>query len=268
MVKFKCKITDLEDICSLVAMKGKSIDGHPYRAILDCVFNIVGDKLKIGALDLQRTFAVSVEYPVEILEEGQIPIVDIENFEKFLSRFNSSDEVEISTVENRVVIKRESPKKTAKFPLAAYDSIGSKDAPVLEKISWKDEYPSLGDKTLFDTVITVNAEQIADIYKDGDVINQRMIPFTLTGQTISVSVKDDTLGEFETEVIPKKVDTISKKELSTSAMYGNGFDNIFSSLSGEVKIYAINNTKTFPLIVTKTTDRYNVLTILAPYAQS
>ena len=268
MTKFKCKVTDLENLCNLVSCKGKNIEGKEYSAILDCVVNAIGGKLIVQAMDMQRTFGVKVEQNATVETEGQISIGDLGAFSKFLSRFLPTDEVTIYDETNRIVISRESPKKTAKFPLAAYESISSKDAIMFDKLvfSPSTNYPVMG-KANFNLSILVNAEFVKSMFEDGDLIKQRYIPIKVSGNKLSVSVKDDTLGEFETEIVPDAIDSdpehVGKKEMS--AMFGNGFDNIFSNLSGKVSVYLIDEVDASPLIVKQENSQFKFLAMLAPY---
>ncbi len=268
MTKFKCKITDLENLCNLVSCKGKNIEGKEYRAILDCVINAIGGKLIVKAMDMQRTFAVKVEQDAVVEEEGQLSVGDLESFTKFLSRFLPTDEVTVSNETNRIVISRESPKKIARFPLAAFESINSKDATALDKISFSTAgYPTMG-KSNFSLSLIANAESIKSVFEDGNLIQQRYIPLKVKDGKLSVSVKDDTLGEFESEI---NLDSIANDpELpalkETNATFGNGFDNIFSNLSGKVTIYLIDGVTIGPIIVKQETEHYKFFALLAPYA--
>ena len=130
-MKIKCKISDLQTIVKLVSLKGKDMEGKESAAVEDCILTAAGGKITVSVMDVQGTFGVKLDYKlIDIQEEGSMPIGDIEMFIKFLQRFSSSDVITMYTSENRIVIERENPKKTAKLPLVSEESIVAKAASI------------------------------------------------------------------------------------------------------------------------------------------
>lgn len=261
-MKFKCKISDLETICRLAKAKGKNIDGRDYVAIPDVLINAFSpNKLSIKAMDIQGTFALSIDYKVdEVSEEGQLPIGDIENFEQFLTRFVPTDEIFVSTTQNKIVIERVEPKKVSRIPMGRIEDILSRNAVPLDKLQRTDKGFDSG-KLNYNLSMIVDAEKIKGIIEDGNVVKQRILPWRIDGNKLYISIGSETSGEFEVEVTFES-GTFGK----TSTAFGNGIDNIFANLSGKVKIFLPDNVEISPLIVEQVTDKFNYLAILAPYA--
>lgn len=260
-MKFKCKISDLETICKLVKAKGKNIDGKDYVAIPDVLINVLKPQtLSLKAMDIQGTFAVSIDYKIdEVSEEGQLPIGDIENFEQFLSRFVPTDEIFVSTTQNKIIIERMDPKKISRIPMGRLEDIWSRNAPPLDKLKRTDIGFDSG-KLNYNLSMIVDAEKIKDIIEDGNVVKQRILPWRIDGNKLFISIGSETSGEFEVEVTFES-GTFGK----TSTAFGNGIDNIFANLSGKVKIFLPDNVEITPLIVEQVSDKFTYLAILAPY---
>lgn len=265
MVKFKCKISDLENICKLVSLKGKNPLGKEYRSITDMLLSIIKDKIEILAMDTLRTIALRLTYNVQVIEEGQIPIGDIELFEKFLSRFKPDDDVTLSLVGNKILIERESPKKTAKMPAAAFESIMSKDnliVPKLEKTpnGWR------GGKTYhYSLKMEFDARQMADIIEDGEVVHQRIYPWKVANKKVFVSIGSEPYGEIATELNLDSIESeLPESKLEAETAFAAGIDNLFGNLDGKITVYLAEG-MLCPMIVEKNTDNYSFFAILVPY---
>ena len=266
-MKLKCKISDLQTLCQLTSLKGKSIEGKECRALLDCLIDVSNKKLTVKAMDIQGTFALKFEYfNIEILEDGPLPIGDLEKFESFLSRFNSSDEITLSTFENKIVIERVLPHKIARIPLADVQSLNSKEAPILDKLKYTESGFPQTDKTHFNLSMIINAEEIKSIFDDGNVVKQRVLPWTISDEKLHVSIGSQEYGEFESEIGITDISNDATKPCphKTKTTFGTGLDNIFSNLSGKVKIYLPDESELSPLIVEQQCDNYRFFAILAP----
>jgi len=271
-MKIKCRIFDLETLCKLVSLKGKNIDGKDYRAILDCLIDAkYTNKLRVQAMDIQGTFAIHLDYNVDIVEqEGPLAIRDIEEFEGFLQRFNPDDLVTLYTDGNKIVIERDSPKKTARIPLADIASIASKEAPPIEKLEFSQYGYPKSSKVHYNLSMVINAEAITNIFEDGNVIKQRILPWKIKDNKLSVSIGSEQQGSFETEVALEELQNDPEKpgQKQTMTAFGNGLHNIFSNLTGKVKIYLMDeSTEVHPLAVSQDTAKYKFFALLAPYAE-
>jgi hypothetical protein len=271
MTKFKCKISDLETISRLVSSKGKNIEGKEYQAITDCLIEASEGKLTVKVMDIQRTFAVGLEYKnIDVSEAGQLPIGDLSNFTTFLQRFEPQDEVTVYTVENKIFIERESPKKVGKLPLVAVEALSSHPAPPLNDLKRSvNGFPATGKMPL-DLEISIEAETFSSIFEDGNAIKERILPIKVEDDKLKISIGSEVYGSFETELIPEsvRVDSLESPAVAakTQSSFGNGLDNIFSNLQGKIKIYMGNNTDMTPLCVQQDTDKFKYIALLAPYA--
>jgi hypothetical protein len=254
-----------------VSLKGKNIQGKDYRAILDCLATVDQGKLIIQAMDIQGTFAVKLEYQLDKLspiEAGTLPIGDIEHFEEFLARFETSNDVTVSIEGNKIVIERTLPHKIARIPMADISTITSKETPALTKLQFSQYgFPTAG-KTSLNLSITIDAESIKNIFEDGNVIKQRILPWKVDNNQLRVSIGSEQFGEFETEVALEDLQSDPEKPglKHTQAAFGNGLDNIFANLSGKVKIFLADEVENGIMVVTQETDKYKFLAMLAPHA--
>ena len=268
-MKIKCRISDLETICRLVSSKGKNIYGKDYRAIMDCLLTASRtNKLAVQAMDIQGTFAIKLEYSIDIVdEEGPLPIGDLEKFNEFLQRFNPEDLVTVFTEGNKIVIQRDAPKKTAKLPLADASAIASKDVPPLEKLEFSQYgYPKTS-KMHYNLSMIIDADAIKNIFEDGNVIKERILPWKIKDSKLCVSIGSEQFGSFETEVPLEALQNDPEKpgQKTTATAFGNGLDNIFSNLSGKVKIFLADEVDICPLVVSQDTPKYKFFALLAPY---
>jgi hypothetical protein len=251
-----------------VSLQGRNIDGKSYRAILDCLVNAT-DYLTVKAMDLQGSFAIHLLYNIpQIIEQGQLPIGDIEKFESFLGRFDINDEVTVSTQGNKIVIERESPKKIARIPMAAHESILSKNAIIIDKLTWSDLHFPITGKTHYNLAATIKAEDVTSLFDDGNVLKQRILPWRIDNNILYMKIGTETAGEFETEIQLedlKRDESIHSVSPRTSTAFGNGLDNIFSNLSGKVTIFLQAEVEICPLVVKQESEKYNFLALLAPY---
>lgn len=278
MTQIKCKIQDLEEICKLAGLKGKDPRGKEYTALPDflmsCEEKMGGiSYIKIKAVDNKGAIALHLVYKnLTIIEPGLIPIGDVETFQKYLSRFNSSDEVTVSTTENRIVLTRQSPKKVAYIPKASVEALTTHKG--AEKIlrtfkfdAETDGYPR-SSKTYLDLRLTLNADDIKSVVDDGEVVQQRIYPWKVEGNKLSIKVGSEQLGQIETDINLLKIEPQETSPASTKTSYAYGLDNIFSNISSEIKIYLANKAGEMgcPLYLEKETDKYNLTIILAPAA--
>lgn len=275
MTKMSCKISVLEEICRLASLKGKNPQGKEYVAIPDFLLSVSNDKMVcVKAVDSKGAIAVDLAYKgINVLTPGVIPIGDVEKFVKYLSRFNSSDEVTVETTENRIILERKEPYKKATIPMASVDSISSnKNAEQILSNFQKTETGFFkSKKTNLNIRLTLNADDIKSVIDDGEVVGQRIYPWQLAGNLLFIKVGSEQLGEIET-AIPiikrdrdyKPVEGEEDPGYYTKTSFAYGVDNIFGNLSGEIQIYLANNAEVCPLILTKETDTYKLKILLAP----
>ncbi len=268
MTKFKCKVNDLQKICKLVSLSGRSeATGKEYRAILD-VNIIAEDKtLKIDAIDTLKHLCIKLVYNIdEVSEVGNLPVGDIELFERFLERFNPDDSVDVSTFENKILIARENPKKTAKMLAANFESILSKDVPFLKTLSTSKTGFLETEKLKPNLKLVFDSEAMQGVIEDGEVVKQRVYPLTLKDGKLTVKVGSETYGEIETEI---KLHSLESNPENPGAQlletaFSSGFDNLFGNFYGKVTLYLVDG-KPAPLIFEQKSDKFVFAAALAPY---
>ena len=246
------------------ALQGRNeINGKIYRAVRDMVITAKQGFVEVSAMDVLKHIAFNLNYKVETIEEGPLPVGDIETLEKFLERFSPSDTVEVSTFENKIIIERASPYKKASLPAASLEAIASKDNPVMAKLKQKpDGFYELG-KSSYNLKFTLNVEDIQRIIEDGDLVQQRVYPWHIKDKTLFVSVGSTTYGQIETAVPLEGVTPEQCPEVKTA--FSAGIDNLFGSLAGKVSLQLAAEFS--PLIVEQSTDKYGYLAVLVPYKE-
>jgi len=278
MTKLSCKISDLEEICRLISLKGKNPQGKEFVAIPDFLLVCAGPTgsipgsegyADVKAVDNKGAIAVSLRYKnIKVVQDGVIPIGDVESFQKYLARFNSSDEVTVETTENKIIITRQSPSKIARIPMASVDSLTtSKNAEAILSNFKKNEAGYFqSKKTNLNLRLTLNAGDIKNVVDDGEAVGQRIYPWKLEANQLFVKVGEEQLGEIETQITTLKTESFTKSgdAPETQTAFAYGIDNIFGNLSGEVKIYLANGVQACPLILTQSTDKYSLKILLAP----
>ena len=270
MTKFRCKISDLQKICKMVSLTGKSeATGKEYRSILDMNINaLVTNELSIEAIDTLKHLGLTLHYLIdEVIEEGSLPIGDIELFEDFLERFNSDDVVAVETATNRIVITRENPHKVAKVPMASLEAILSKDVPFFKTLGFSKTNFVETEKLKPNLKIVFDAEAMQNVIADGDVVKQRIYPWVIKDGKFTVTVGTETYGEIETEIklhsIESNPENPGPQNVETG--YSSGIDNLFGNFNGKVTVYLVDEPKAAPLIFECKTERFHFIAALAPY---
>ncbi len=275
MTEFKIKISELREICELVSLEGKDLKGKSFRPIPDFIIDAGMDKpdiLQVRAKNKGGQLALDLSFKLKetIAKPGQLVIGDTENFLGFLDRFNASDEVIVSTTENKIIMTRSNPKKVARIPMADQSTVETKDAQ-----NFLDKYIKGPDgfyqttKTKFDVRLSLKAEDIKNVIDDGEAVKQRIYPWHLDQSGLNIKVEGPE-GEIETSIPWKTLETASPLDQSGGPMlrvdsaYAYGIDNIFGNLSGDVNINLANNIGACPIVIDKNTDKYTLKIILAP----
>jgi hypothetical protein len=271
MTEIKAKISDLKELCQLVSLVGKDTKGKTFLPIPEFVINASVDGVQVQAVNKGTQLAVELKYKkITVVQPGAIVIGDVEKFTGFLDRFNSSDDVTVSTTENRIIITRLNPKKIARIPMADSGTLETKGAQqFLEKFNKNVEtgyYET--SKTKFGVKVTLNAGDVKSVIDDGEAVNQRIYPWKLGDTGLTVKVGDAMLGEIETDIPLKKVVVDSAVAPVVESAYAYGIDNIFGNLSGEVVVSLANGIGSCPMIVEKKSDKFSLKIILAPVVVS
>ena len=250
MAKIEIEISKFNKFIDLVACRGETEEGKvSSNVVKECVINLLNNYIETNAIDETNKLFVNVRMNATVLEPGTITIGDIESFMKYLSRFKPKDKVLIYQNDAIIRIQRNDPPKLVKIITVAKDNIETyKVAELLNKIwQFKDNGKSLvaiqegKESTRLDNTINVKAEDFMEIIADSKVVGSSYYPFSIedkNGQKIlkvEVGSLKTNMGMIKS-IIPVEIDSI---ELNNK--YAYGFENIFSALKGDVKIYTAPN---------------------------
>lgn len=269
MVEIKGKISDFKELCHLVSLEGKDGKGKSIRPIPEFVINAELGKVYIAARNQGGQLVVSLTYKsLTTINPGQLVVGDVEAFLGYLDRFNSSDEVTLSTYENKLMITRSSPKKVARFPHSDVTSVETRDADVaVSKFVKKETGFFETPKTKFGIKLELSAEDVKDVIDDGEAVGQRIYPWNLSTSGLSVKVASET-AEIETDIPIKKISKADEEPVNIQSAYAFGLDNVFNNLSGQVDISLANNIGACPMIIEQETTKYYIRIMVAPVVVS
>jgi hypothetical protein len=265
MTKIDCKISDLEEICKMVSLKGVDTQGKEYVAIPDFLATAEADKIRVVAMDSGGHFALDLSYKIFSVEEaGPIPIGDVEKFQDYLSRFDGDDKVVLTTTENQIVLERDSPKKTARMPKADSETITTYNGAEqqLSRFKFGPDYPSTG-KTTLDLKMKLKSEDVKKAIDDGEVVKQRTYPWVVKSGLLTITVGEEKLGQIETEIKPIEI-ACRGETPNAKTCFAKGLDNVFNAVSGDIAVYLANTGESCPMYLQKTTEKFSLTVLLAP----
>jgi len=262
LTKIKSNIKSLVDLCNLISLKGKDINGRDFSPIPE--FVIMADKnlLEITAMDKGAHLLIQIKYKTEVLEPGTIVIGNVYQLRSYLNRFGNSDIVTLESTENQIIIKRESPRKTAKFPMASEGSVESAGAGDFLKGFVKEGKVYKSTKTTFDVSFTVDALAVKNVIDDGEAVAQRIYPWTIQASGLTVKVGQEETGIIETDIPIENVSNLDDKVIETG--YAFGIDNLFGNLKGRVTIFLASGVGVCPMVVEQETVELYIKALLAP----
>lgn len=242
VAKIKTTIGHLKKIVDLVCLEGKSEVGTgTEKLIKDFVCNVTPDgKMSIAAADKEVHFFCALETKVNVITPGEIIISDVEHFIGYLKTFNDKDEVTLSHEENGFIkIVRESPKKVVRFITTLKEHIeGYVPAKDINE-TWEvtPDFVKKGDKLLLDSIVQTTAQEINKIVLDSAAVNEQRYPFTLLEEDgnwlLKVEVGNSQLGVIKSLIPTTQI--ITKERINN--VYEYGFDAVFSTLTGNVRLY-------------------------------
>ena len=265
MTEIKIKISDLRELCQLVSLEGKDVKGKQIMPISEFLINATEGNLQVEAIDKGNHLAIETSYKATVTVPGIVTIGDVAGFQGFLDRFGSTDEIVLSTTENKIILTRASPKKIAKIPMASPESLEKKDAKIfLDRFKKGLDGYFASSKSNFGVKITVDASAVKSVIDDGEAVHQRVYPWSLKPEGLTVKVGTEQSGEIETDVVVKKLEKIDDNAVNVQTAYAYGIDNVFGNVTGDVIISLINGVGSCPMIVEKSTEKYSLKIVLAP----
>jgi hypothetical protein len=250
----------------MASLKGTNdISGKEYLSMQDMLLE-VSDTIEVKSLSVLKELLVKVNYKVNIIEQGQIPISDISMFVKFLERFVPTDDVTISLVENKVVIERENPKKTARMiTTSAENVVASQGTATLSKHTKNANGFWSTEKYSYNLKIDFDAEEMQNVIGDGDLIKQRVYPFVVKQGKFNVPLTSKEVGDLDTEILTSVIasDPNNIGPLNTRTAYAAGLDNLFSALQGKVSLYLVDG-GFYPFVLEQHSEKFDFMALLAP----
>lgn len=230
--------TEMEELLSLVRMKGVGTDGKTKDLVEDAVVQFGDESVSCKALDPMKSIWTHIRGPFEdVRSDGRLLLGDIEHFTGYLGRFG--ERVILAVEEQDGVFHLtfdDEERKTGQYTAtdeAHIDSFQDVDRLPYSFDQGEYSYPGAYEETppvLLDTHFRCNVSDLAEVTNDGDTTDVRKYPIEVDAGTVRIRVGDDE-GWIETEFDP------ISSEGSASSLYGYGMDNVFSNLDGEIDVY-------------------------------
>ena len=261
MVEFTQKMSIIQKVLDYAQAEGKNTKGNKKPLITDCILNVSENELEILASEADDAVFMHITVPLKEAEEGEIPI-ELKDAIVSISRFKDED-VEIKFDEKHLQYRRvmkNTKRLQIKRPTPSIEDIKSK----LDKFPFKfDEKKNCwatkidGKEILYETYIKINADEFKEVIEDGEQVQHRSFPISVTENAINVIVEDtDTGAQNDRELNAIKIQT---KE-PIASLFSRGFGNVFGQLSGEIEIWMANNEA---MIIRKKDETITVIYVIA-----
>lgn len=232
---FRVNVAAIKQMIKYIAAEGRDIKGEKIIYTNACLIRVHKQNLLVQCMDKFQNIYIETNLKLGkkgCIKTGGVPI-QIEEVLDVLRRFRGKDEIKIIFDGNMIEFTRESPYLFFSIPTITADDIESTyegDTP------WSKEegYPTHG-KIALKSKIVLDAQQMAEVIKDGEQILNRTYPFEVTQERVLVTVRNEDTGrKIAREIVTKSIETGTAGDES---LYANGFGNVFSNLSGEITIF-------------------------------
>lgn len=198
------------------------------KIVADCLIIAKDNKIVSKGVDEARAIYFEIYEEAEVKEEGELPIGDIPEFIKKLSRFDGN----ITIINDGKHIKIKRGNKKGKFQFTPKGEISSFKGLKVIKIKGNTvKTPALKLEYKSNNFI-IEAEQLQSVAKDADILGEHLYYFIIEEKKVRISVKKDG-NLFVNHLSPEK--TQLKKDMKLC--FGHGIKEIFNELEGNVKIY-------------------------------
>lgn len=264
MVKITLAVSKMKQFLELVSCEGGTDEGSKQdKVIKEFVIFAMDSSIEAYATDKIGKLFANVKMTVTVLEPGQFTIGDIDNFEKYLGVFNGKDLLTISQEGGVIKMERDSPAKLMKFSTVSIENIETHKTAELIHTRWKMTAEGIGsDKTKLSNCITLKAEDLAQVVSDSAVVGEQHYPFVIMkGPDGQLKLKVE-VGSLQTSMaVIKSMIPAVIQSIELNNKYAYGFDNVFTTLKGDVKLYTDAG---MPLWVIKEESDYKVRYMLTP----
>jgi len=295
VVGFKLPQNIIMDILNHLRTSGTTLAGENVTLADDCIIRVANNVLLSITTDEGRKIIMQVKInkskfkDLQILNKGLIPI-NIEITKKFLSRFSSSDSVEVVYENGMISFKRSNPDfppleifmSTKRINSIRYDFFSNLKKQIDNEKSEKDKklleffkkHKSIyfiekdGSANIFgvklDNFIEVACGHLKEVVKDGELLENRIYPFTVVDGKLNVtvkSIKEENLNRISRGIYVKSSSFTS--DFSTT--YSSQFNAAISSTRGHIQLY-FGEDKPLLLIKQSDSDRgIDMSYIVMPY---
>jgi len=242
MTKIQAKSQDFKILFEKIKLQGKDETKCSKPLIYNCILNCKDNKVTTSLLNSSCTVFGEFEFKtIKVLEEGNISIGNIQEFSEYINKFAGENEITIETTENEILIKRDSPKKVAKLNLTSetYIEDSNRAIEILSKLIIEEE-KVIFNEVILDKKFIVDCKNIKEALDDGNISSiTRVFKFDFTENKINCLIGENTENRIETEI------PISSGNGNCKNIFRQGIDNVFSNISGEVKIYISEDSPMF-----------------------
>ncbi|KKN58996.1 hypothetical protein LCGC14_0546710 [marine sediment metagenome] len=295
VVGFKLPQNIIMDILNHLRTSGTTLAGENVTLADDCIIRVANNVLLSITTDEGRKIIMQVKInkskfkDLQILNKGLIPI-NIEITKKFLSRFSSSDSVEVVYENGMISFKRSNPDfppleifmSTKRINSIQCDFFSNLKKQIDNEKSEKDKklleffkkHKSIyfiekdGSANIFgvklDNFIEVACGHLKEVVKDGELLENRIYPFTVVDGKLNVtvkSIKEENLNRISRGIYVKSSSFTS--DFSTT--YSSQFNAAISSTRGHIQLY-FGEDKPLLLIKQSDSDRgIDMSYIVMPY---
>lgn len=260
MVEFNIQAGLMLEMFKLTQLVGKNYKGENKPFMDDCVLEIREKSAVICAADVNDAIMSVVTLPLKkenVHDLGKIPI-ELQNAMDYLKRYNKDDVISIKFGDGKIKFRRAKPELEYEIPTIGIESIST--ALDIKEIPFKYDSNAdmwvAGDNKL-NTIIKMNASEFKEVIADGEQIQYRNFPITISKDKIICVVEDEESGKrAKRELQAFEIKTNG----NISSIFSHGFGNLFTNLSGEIKIWIGNE---LPMAILYNTDTITANYLLA-----
>lgn len=226
-MKFQISKSRLQDFINHIKLNGVLPDGSKQNLIDQFEIKVSKDKLSVMRSDHSHACFIAVSVSADVKESGTLPI-DIDEFEKYVKRMGK----DITVSFDDVTIKLEDGTKKIEYAAPAGEIENFDELPFKKE----DGKIVFSHGTELDTVFEINSKYLQDIVKDSKELESvKMFPINVQEETVMLTVGDE---QSATSTITAPITEFKGEPVS--GKFGMGFNNVFSNVSGNLRIFMAN----------------------------
>ena len=229
--------------------------GSKYPLFGSIILEIDEDIITVNTVDTPRAVATYQKYRgFDIEGSNDVPIETIQ-VNDALKLFNDNDTLEFIYNENKIILstKSDDVKDTITIPCVSNDDVTKSTFEFSENSILVN-----GEEIVFDATSNIDVSYIRNQIKKANYIDPLYHEYivNINDDVLTLSVGDvngfETSGESEIKTSGKGI---------AKSQYMHGYEDIFKTINGEVRI---NLSENKPMIVTQKTDTYSIKFLIAP----